>query len=548
MSVLQALMAPLSRRAAPVPVQNSAGWLDLFGARSAAGVTVTPAESLSVSTVQACVSLIARSLASVPLVLYRRTADGGREPAEDHPLYPILHDLANPLQTAFEVRQLLFVGVLLYGNGYAEIEWGADGYPRALWPLAPEQVQLYTTSDRSLVYRIEGDTFGHSSTVRWLPAYRMHHLRGLATAGMLGMSPLRAANAVGLAMATEEFGARFFAQGARPGYILSHPGQLSDKAFQRLQGSWNDGGGANAHKTKIVEEGIKVEKTGVAPNEAQFLETRAFQVAEICRIFNVSPGLVGAAETQTYASAEQDMIRFRELTLGPWAKNHREAIQRDMLLPEERAGYFVQYKLASLQATDLKTRYEAHQIALLTGFETQNEVRAMEDMNPVDGGDVLWRPLNMGVTGEPDPLEPDPAGPVDASGDDSNDDDADEMAGENGQRSTVNGQLSMDASGKSEVSALLEAWVGDVRARLAARIANDVRQQGAKAQRNGGRLGLEEWGSEQMHDWRMAGESMLAVVPVDDLDGLDGVDVGEWVATAYQRAVKELIADGDKRD
>ena len=535
MNVLRELLAPLARRAAPAPVQSSMALYDLFGSRSAAGVNVTPAESLSVSTVQACVSLIARSLASVPLVLYRRTADGGREPAEDHPLYPILHDLANPLQTAFEVRQLLFVGVLLYGNGYAEIEWGADGYPRALWPLAPEQVQLYTTSDRSLVYRVEGDTFGHSSTVRWLPAYRMHHLRGLATAGMLGMSPLRAANAVGLAMATEEFGARFFAQGARPGYILSHPGQLSDKAFQRLQGSWNDGGGANAHKTKIVEEGIKVEKTGVAPDEAQFLETRAFQVAEICRIFNVSPGLVGAAETQTYASAEQDMIRFRELTLGPWAKNHREAIQRDMLLPEERADYFVQYKLASLQATDLKTRYEAHQIALLTGFETQNEVRAMEDMNPVDGGDVLWRPLNMGVTGEPEPVQPEQGGPVDASGDMSDDNDADEG---NDSNAEAQGRRGAGEEDKSAETSLLTAWVGDVRQRLIARIENDVRQQGAKAQRNGGRLGLQEWGEEQMHDWRMAGEAMLAKVP-----GADMGAVGGWVASAYQAAVKELISN-----
>lgn len=522
---MRALFAPLTRRAAPAPVQSSMALYDLFGSRSAAGVNVTPAESLSVSTVQACVSLISRSLASVPLVLYRRTADGGREPAEEHPLYSILHDLSNPLQTAFEVRQLIFVGVLLYGNGYAEIEWGADGYPAALWPLAPEQVSLYTTGGREIVYRVQGDTFGQSSTVRWLPSWRVHHLRGLATAGLLGLSPLRAANAVGLAMATEEFGARFFGQGARPGYILSHPGQLSDKAFQRLQNSWNEGGGSNAHKTKIVEEGIKVEKTGVAPDEAQFLETRAFQVAEICRIFNVSPGLVGAAETQTYASAEQDMIRFRELTLGPWAKNHRAAIQRDMLTADERRDYFVQYKLSALQATDLKTRYEAHQIALLTGFATQNEVRTLEDMNPVEGGDDLWRPLNMGVTGEPSPEEND-NGQLSTEEDDRPADDA-----------------SRGLTPKSEVISLFEPLVADVRTRLTARIANDVRQGGAKAQRLGGRLGLQEWGEEQLHDWRMAGEGMLAAtLAAATLAGVDvRADVGEWVTSAYQAAVKELI-------
>lgn len=538
MSVMRALLAPLTRRAAPAPVQSSMALYDLFGSRSAAGVNVTPAESLSVSTVQACVALIARSLASVPLVLYRRTADGGREPAEEHPLYSILHDLSNPLQTAFEVRQLLFVGVLLYGNGYAEIEWGADGYPAALWPLAPEQVSLWKTGGREVVYRVEGDTFGHSSTVRWLPSWRVHHLRGLATAGLMGLSPLRAANAVGLAMATEEFGARFFGQGARPGYILSHPGQLSDKAFQRLQNSWNDGGGSNAHKTKIVEEGIKVEKTGVAPDEAQFLETRAFQVAEICRIFNVSPGLVGAAETQTYASAEQDMIRFRELTLGPWAKNHRAAIQRDMLTADERRDYFVQYKLSALQATDLKTRYEAHQIALLTGFATQNEVRALEDMNPVEGGDDLWRPLNMGVTGEPEPEEASNVTSQTSGGDSSTEEDRPEE----GARGD---DASRELSPKSAEISFLEPLVADVRQRLTARIANDVRQGGAKAQRNGGRLGLQEWGEEQMHDWRMAGEGMLAAtLAAGTLAGVQvRADVGEWVTSAYQAAVKELIAN-----
>jgi HK97 family phage portal protein len=494
MSVLRSLLAPFTQRAAPTPLPSST-LFDMIGGRSAAGVTVTPIDSLSVSTVQACVALISRSLASVPLVLYRRTADGGQQPAEDHPLYTILHDLSNPIQTAFEVRQLLFISVLLYGNGYAEIEWGADGYPRALWPLSPEQVTLYR-SNEAIVYQVQGDTFGMSGATRWVPAWRMHHLRGLTTAGgLLGISPLRAANAIGLAMATEEFGARFFAQGARPGYILSHPGQLSDKAYQRLQSSWNEGGGANAHKTKIVEEGMKVEKTGVAPDEAQFLQTRAFQVEEICRIFNVSPGLVGAVQTQTYASAEQDLIRFRELTLGPWARNHRAALQRDLLTEAERSDYFIQYKLSALQATDLLTRYRAHQIALMTGFSTQNEVRKLEDLNPVEGGDTLWRPLNMGVTGEPPPDEGD----------------------------------------KSETVSLLRSWVEDVRTRLTARIANDVRQSGAKALRNGGRAALQEWGERQMYDWRMAGEDMLAKVP-----GADMNEVGDWVAAAYQAAVKEL--------
>ena len=536
MSVLTELLAPLARRGVQMPVSTSE-WAGGPRVRSDAGVNVTAASALGVSTVQACVTLIARSLASVPLVLYRRTANNGREPAEDHPLYWLLHDVANPAQTAFEVRQQLFVSALLYGNGYAEIEWGADGYPVALWPLSPDQVQPWVSTDRRLIYQVHGDTFGVDAQVRWLSDRQIHHVRGLAVQGLIGLSPLRAANAVGLAMATEEFGARFFAQGARPGFILSHPGQLSDRAFERLQAGWDNGGGENAHKTKIVEEGIKVEKIGISPDEAQFLETRAFQVAEICRIFNVSPGLVGAAETQTYASAEQDLIRFRELTLGPWAKNHEAALKRDVLIPEEQAEYFTEYKLSALQMTDLKTRYEAHQIGLQTGFLTQNEVRAIENMNPVEGGDDLWRPLNMGVTGEPEPEEASNVTSQTSEGDSSTEEDRPEE-GARGE-----GRGAVDAPGKSEIISLFEPLVADVRARLTARVANDVRQAGAKAQRIGGRLGLQEWGEEQLHDWRMAGEGMLAAtLAAATLAGVAvRADVGEWVTSAYQAAVKELI-------
>lgn len=530
MSVLRRVFGRVSQRATPMPVASGT-WDGVLGVRSSAGVTVTPSESLSISTVQACVALISGALASVPLVLYRKERNGGRTPAEDHPLYGLLHDVANPVQTAFEVRQALFVSVLLTGNGYAEIEWGADGYPAALWPLAPEQVQLYVTSDRHLMYLVSGDTFGVDGRQRWVPWYRMHHLRGLATQGLIGLSPLRAANAVGLAMATEEFGSRFFAQGARPGFILSHPGALGDKAYQRLKSTWDNGGAENAHRVKIIEEGMKVEKIGVTPDESQFLETRAFQVAEICRIFNVSPGLVGAQETQTYASAEQDLIRFRELTLKRWAEAHCAALWRDCLMEDERPGYLVDYVLSDLQMTDLKTRFEAHQIGLLTGFVTQNEVRTEENMNPLPGGDVLWRPLNMGVTGEPEDTSQASGVPSQASGDASGDDDQGEDA-----RAALLVQAGLAAD-------LTAAWVADVRSRLEARIANDVRQAGAKALRNGGRTGLSEWGETMIYEWRTAGDGMLAALH-SVRPGAEP-DVAQWVGTAYQAAIKELIGGGD---
>ncbi len=475
----------------------------LIGSRSAAGVEVTPNGALASTTVMACVTLIARSLASVPLVLYRRTADGA-EPATNHPLYSLLHDMANPLQTAMEVRETMFANVLLHGNAYSEIEWGADGYPAALWPLAADRVGLEISKDRQLTYTYWSDDFGMVK----LPGWRVHHLRGLATTGLLGISPIRAAmNAVGLALATEQFGGRYFSEGAAPSMVLSHPAKLTPEAMRNLRASFENqwSGMTNAHRVAVVAEGVKPESFQIRADEAQFLETRAFQVAEICRIFNVSPGLVGAAETQTYASAEQDMIRFRELTLGPWAEAAEKRIAADLLTAEERGQYFAQHKLAKLQATDLRTRYETYNVAKQAGILTTNEIRRMEDYNPVAGGDELWMPLNMA-----------PASAVAA------------QAAE-----------TQPADPEEQPDDLRALWVADVQRRLVARIGNDVRQAGGKALRNGGRLALSEWGETQMHEWRMAGEEMLAVVPSADVTG-----VAAWVASGYQAAVRGLI-DGN---
>jgi HK97 family phage portal protein len=506
---------------AALPAQ-SMDWDDWLGVRSPAGVTVTPDAALGVTTVMSCVTLIARSLASVPLVLYRREGETGRHPAVSHPLYPILHDLANPLLTAFDVRQTLFAAVLLYGNAYAEIEWGSDGYPAALWPLPPDGVELWVTPDqRTIFYKVREDN-GHIKT---LAPYQVHHLRGLMTQGLLGISPLRAANAIGLAMATEQFGSKFFGQGAHPSIVLSHPGKLTPEAVKNLRASFEQqwAGLGNAQRVAVVGEGVKPEPMRIPPNEAQMLETRAFQVQEICRIFNVSPGLVGAAETQTYASAEQDMLRFRELTLGPWAEAEEKCIHRDLLTPEEQRTYFAQHKLSKLQATDLKTRYESHQIAVLSGLETPNERRQLEDMNPIAGGDDLWMPLNMALASQvaKQAVEaPASAAIEDDQADDSPDSSTDNTAAEE----------------------LARAWVADVQRRLLARIENDVRQQGAKTLRNGGRLGLSEWGETQQMDWRRAGEEMLA--PVLAAGPAPAADVAAWVAGAYQASVKGLI-DGN---
>jgi HK97 family phage portal protein len=465
---------------------------DFLPTPTPAGVVVTPETATASATVLACVTLIARSLASVPLVLYRRTVDG-REIAGTHPLYWLLHDLANPLQSAFDVRETLMVDVLLYGNAYAEIEWSADGYPVALWPMPPN-TQLDVTPDRQLYFSYF-DSKGQKKT---LPKWRVHHIRGLATQGLVGISPIRAAmGAVGLTLATEEFGARYFGDGAHPSIVLTHPGPLKPEAMKNLRESFEAqwSGMNNAHRIAVVGEGVKPEALRIPPNESQFLETRAFQVAEICRIFGVAPGLVGAQDTQTYASAEQDMIRLRELTLGPLAEKHEKAILRDLLVGDEQREYFAQYKLAKLQATDLKTRYDTHQIAVMSGLETPNERRSMEDLNPIEGGDLLWMPLNMA-----------PAKAVAEQA---------EHAGEQPERPTDPTPMAQpdqpDAPEPDEDDGprLITLWLADIEQRIRARVANDVRQSGAKVFRKQGDVGLGAWLATQREEWAAAGIAML---------------------------------------
>ncbi len=385
---------------------------------SATGIPVTVEGSLRLAAVLGAVTLIADSLASVPLSLYEKLPNGGRRVREDHPLHRVLHDLANPLQTSFDVRAMMLAHRLLYGNAYAEIEWDTDGYPVALWPMDPQRVGIVMLEDRRIVYTYWSEEYGGLA----LPAWRVHHQRWLSMRGFVGLSPIRTAmNAVGLGLAMEEFGAKYFVNGAAPSVVLSHPSKLSSDAVKNLRASfemqWS--GLSNAHRIAVVGEGVKPELLSVPIEESQFLQSRQFQVKEIARLFKLPPGLLGETETATYASAEQEVLRFRELTLGPWAERQEKEIFRDLLTEEEQRTLFAQHKLAKLQATDLKTLYETSQIAVLSGLQTPNERRLLEDLNPIDGGDALWMPMNMApadqvaagrgtATGTSQRSEPDP--------------------------------------------------------------------------------------------------------------------------------------------
>lgn len=360
----------------------------LYSLDTAAGVSVTPEKSLQVTAVFACVRVLSESVASLPLHLYQRDSNGGKSRAANHPLYKVLHNLANPEMTSFQLREVLVGHLCLWGDAYCEIEYDANGNVIALWPLRPDQMDV-RRENGELVYKYGGKA---------IPSYRIFHVPGFSINGVNGLSMIKQAKqAIGLSLVTEEFGSRFFANGARPGTVLEYPGQLSDEAYTRLKNNWEDRhmGSSNSHRVAILEEGMTVQEVGIPPEDAQFLETRKFQINEIARIFRVPPHMIGDLDRATFSNIEQQSIDFVTNSLRPWLVRIEQAIYKDLLTDTEQKKYFPEFLVDGLLRGDTVSRYQAYAVARQNGWMSANDVRECENMNPIDGGDVYLIPLNM---------------------------------------------------------------------------------------------------------------------------------------------------------
>lgn len=480
-------------------------------APTVAGTVVTVDSAMRNMTVLRCVGIISQTLASMPLVLYKR--DGrSRTRATDHAVYPVLSAVGNSEMTAYEVRETRLAHTLTYGNAFAQIQYDNAYQVRGLLTMAPDRVGIERLDTGKLIYTYWDD---NTSQGYVLPAYRVMHTRYTVWSNVWGISPIRQAmNALGVATAAEEFGARYFANGSRPSLILKYPGRLQPDAYKRLRESFsaNWEGLENVHRINILEEGITPEQIGIPPDEAQFLETRQYQVQEIARLYGVPLHMLAVGETATFASSEQDAINFRQFTILPWARRDESRLTADLLTTQERNdGYYIEYLLDGIERATIETRSQAYSTLIQTGVMTPNEGRERENLDPLPGGDVLLLPLNMqqirpdGTVVEPDPPPTDP-------------------------------------TPRDEPQPLIDAWLADVERRLRSRIANDVRQAGAKALRNGGRLSLSEWGEGMQVEWRQAGQEMLAPLAMVQPDcARNTTMVGGWVVAAYQEAVRELI-------
>ncbi len=360
--------------------------------RLSAQGSVTPSTSMQVAAVYACVRLISETIASLPLFLYEEK-DGEKRRAKDHYLYPVLHDQANPLMTAMEYWETTQSHKELWGNSYSQLIYDERGRVTELWPLRPDRMmEIKVVGDQKYFYYQP-----ESGGAQWMTDNEIWHETGLSSNGIIGYSPIwLMRKTVALAMDAEDFGSRFFVNDARPGIIIEHPNTLSDPAFKHLKESLDEDhtGVVNSHKPMILEEGMKLHEVGIPPGDAQFLETRQFQVREIARIFRVQPHMIMDLQQATFSNIEHQAIDFVVHCIRPRLVKREQSIRAHLLLPSERNRYYAEHLVDGLLRGDTLSRYQAYGYAKQWGFMSTNDIRRMENMNSVAGGDVYLSPLN----------------------------------------------------------------------------------------------------------------------------------------------------------
>ena len=398
-------------------LSNPNRWLvDMFGgSESKSGATVNQRTAVQVTAVFACVRLLAQTIASLPLHTYRRT-DKGKEKATEHPVYTILHSLANSECTSYMLRLIVMTNLLLTGHGFAEIVRNRNGQVMEMWPIPSNKVYIKRNkSTGEVFYEIQLDRGG----VKILYAESMLHLQWFGLENLESYNPIfLAREAIGLSIATEEFGASFFENGANSSGIAEYPGKMSDDAYNRFTKSFNDRytGLDKNQRVMFLEQGLKFTKLTINPNEAQSLETRKHQVIEIARFYNVPPHLIMDLERSTFSNIEHQDISFVKYSLRPYLVCWEQEMYRSVFITRtERALYFAEFNVDGLLRGDSKSRAEALDIQMRNGVINADEWRAIENMNPQPNGigQKYYVPLNWvekGTTPELPSAEPNAEG------------------------------------------------------------------------------------------------------------------------------------------
>ena len=373
-----------------------------FMGGTTSGKTVTERTAMQMTAVYSCVRILAEAVAGLPLHLYKYTDDGGKEKAINHPLYRLLHDEPNPEMSSFVFRETLMTHLLLWGNAYAQVIRNGKNEVIALYPLMPNKMTVDRDSNGQLYYsyyRGSDEAIRDTQNTVILKPSDVLHIPGLGFDGLVGYSPIAMAkNAIGMAIACEEFGAKFFANGAAPSGVLEHPGTIKDPS--RVRDAWQSqfGGSSNSGKVAVLEEGMKYTPISISPEQAQFLETRKFQINEIARIFRVPPHMVGDLEKSSFSNIEQQSLEFVKYTLDPWVIRWEQSIQRALLSHDEKAVYFAKFNLEGLLRGDYQSRMNGYAIGRQNGWMSANDIRELENLDRIpaeEGGDLYLINGNM---------------------------------------------------------------------------------------------------------------------------------------------------------
>ena len=373
-----------------------------FMGNSTSGKRVNERSAMQMTAVYSCVRILSEAVAGLPLHLYQYTDKSSKEKAVENPLYFLLHDEPNTEMTFFVFRETLMTHLLLWGNAYSQIIRNGKGEVMGLYPLMPDRMTVNRDEKGRLYYEymVSSDDAKtlKDGTVRLSP-YDVLHIPGLGFDGLVGYSPIAMAkNAIGLAIAAEEYGSKFYANGATPSGILEYPGTVKEP--DKVRESWNAGfgGSSNAHKIAVLEEGMKYTPISISPNEAQFLETRKFQINEIARIFRVPPHMVGDLEKSSFSNIEQQSLEFVKYTLEPWLVRWEQAMQRSLIPQDDKSKYFIKFNVDGLLRGDYQSRMQGYATARQNGWMSANDIRELENLDRIpaeDGGDLYLINGNM---------------------------------------------------------------------------------------------------------------------------------------------------------
>lgn len=410
MSLIARLFDRRSIENPAVSLDDPAAW-DLLGAeKTSTGVRVSRRTTLGYSPFWRGVNLISRDVAKLPLFVYKRIGDG-KERDTVHPAYSLLRYKPNSEMTSFIFRQVLQSHALVEGNGYAYIDRDGAGNPMELIPLDPTATYPIRENGRLWYVTQVGQK------LRKLDPSNVLHIKGLGYDGLVGYSIIHMAReSIGLGVALRDFGSRFFRANARPGVVLEHPAKISNEAAKRIRDSWNDmhAGIDNAHKTAILEEGMKLAVMSINARDSQLLESRQFEIREIANWFGVPPHKLGDTTRTAFASLEQENQSYLDDALDPWLVVWEEECREKLLTEREKESdsHVVEFLRQALVRANLKDRGAFYNTALQGGWMNRDEIRARESMNPLPNGEgkKFYTPLNVTTSGENPPDDP-PADP-----------------------------------------------------------------------------------------------------------------------------------------